>query len=90
MKLLTRSYEEKKTVGTPFDGIIYFIVDGDRCGFANKRSGLYFEPTQIYVEIQNSFHSSQENKLFSFFRYFRNFLRILSNFFTSINLLLTG
>jgi len=42
-------------------------VDGDRSGFENKISGLYFEPTQIYVEIKNYFHSSQENKPFEVF-----------------------
>jgi len=64
MNLLTWRYEEKKTVDTLFDSIISFIVDDDRCGFENKSIGLYFEPTQIYVEIKNSFHSSQENKPF--------------------------
>jgi hypothetical protein len=39
-------------------------VDGDRSGFENKISGLYFGPTQIYVEIKKSLHSSQENKPF--------------------------
>jgi hypothetical protein len=39
-------------------------VAGDRSGFENKISGLYFEPTQICAEIKNSFHSRQENKPF--------------------------
>lgn len=54
----------KKTVFTLFDSIISFIVNGDHCGFENKSSGLYFEPKQIYVEIKNSFVSSQEDKPF--------------------------